>query len=421
MGDETEKKKEEKPVKEEKVQAEATPEEARPEGFTLESAGKFIKDLHKKFMEADVNKDGKHDVEQFERWVSTQAGNVGEMYDSAKEKVWEGGQKVSELIEEKGPEVGKFLGDNKYGLMGGLLGMLLMMGLFEMGPIAGLIMGMLAFGAISAMGGDENGLLSGLFSGPKEEKKNEKGESRAKGDDTPGKDAAARKKETEGPEQDQSASAEEEKKNDKKKGEKKKGEEQTAPAAEPAALIAQRTKRQETLEGWKSHLMHKTRSNTVDEAITENVVTGKSTSLETAADAKTFLAAQKRYYTTAGYNGSHFDALANQMDYIYSTGGKLGINANGQIEGLQQWTKTMADGHGRFMVSNAGEAYRAGAALAEYGAVKSNKLDAPENEAQKLRRLAQEYQRGEHDNIPAGGTPGSTPSPKEEQLALGKQ
>lgn len=143
---------------------------ANAEVGTVEKAEAWIKTQYEEFKKtvntADVNKDGKADLAQFEKWLDERG--VTDIYNTAKDKVVGAGKKVGDLVEEKGPDVAKAVNDNKYGLMGGLLGALLMMGLFEMGPIAALLIGMLLFAAISAMGADSNGLLSGLFGSDKD-------------------------------------------------------------------------------------------------------------------------------------------------------------------------------------------------------------------------------------------------------------
>lgn len=83
-------------------------------------------------------------------------------------------------LKEAAQETGNFLSNNKFGLGAGILAMILGMAMGGMDMIGGLIMGLLAFAAISAFGGDgENGLLGSLFGGKKEDK-NERGAGLAK-------------------------------------------------------------------------------------------------------------------------------------------------------------------------------------------------------------------------------------------------
>lgn len=140
-----------------------------------------VYDAAKKFgLSIDLNDNGVPDLSEVMPVIQEKTKALGEEGKDLWNKTSEGAKYLKDetlaIWQEKGPEVGKLLSDNKFSLLGGALGALLMMLLFEAGPIMALIIGALAFGAMSAMGADENGVVKNMMSGPAEVKKNEPGQ-----------------------------------------------------------------------------------------------------------------------------------------------------------------------------------------------------------------------------------------------------
>ncbi len=124
----------------------------------------YVKNASGKIGEAVLDKEGNPDIQALIR-----AG--GEGVDKLKTAGKNLADKGLAFYEEEGPKVAETLENNKFGIGGGLLAMILGMSLLEMGPIAALLIGLLVFAAISVIGGDENGLLKEY--GPQKKKDNE--------------------------------------------------------------------------------------------------------------------------------------------------------------------------------------------------------------------------------------------------------
>lgn len=206
MGDETEKKPEDQ--KKEAPAAAPSPAEENSlakfqkwaEGLkgTAKDSAMAVYDAAKKVnAKIDFNENGTPDLTEAVHVIQEKGGDLVE---GAVKGAKDLKDKSLAVWEQKGPQVGKFMGDNMFGLMGGAIGALLMMLLFETGPIAALLIGALLFSAISAMGGDsQNGLLSGLLNKESDDKtkQTDKGHAKDKGDDDHAKDVTAKEKDKE--------------------------------------------------------------------------------------------------------------------------------------------------------------------------------------------------------------------------------
>lgn len=129
-------------------------------GQAREAANTVVEFAKRTNARIDFNEDGKPDLNQLAQGategVKNAASYLSEQGLALYEKLPEGVQNVAE-------QAGEFASNNRMGIGGFLLAMILGMGLFEMGPLGALLLGVLAFAAGNLLGDNKNSLLGGLL------------------------------------------------------------------------------------------------------------------------------------------------------------------------------------------------------------------------------------------------------------------
>lgn len=129
-------------------------------GQAREAANTVVDFARRTNAKIDFNEDGKPDLNQLAQGategVKNAAGYLSEQGLALYERLPEGVQNVAE-------QAGEFASNNRMGIGGFLLAMIVGMGLFEMGPLGALLLGVLAFAAGNLLGDNKNSLLGGLL------------------------------------------------------------------------------------------------------------------------------------------------------------------------------------------------------------------------------------------------------------------